>query len=56
MLDRRVDIYFCYILMGKILNGKARIPTRPTNYRKLFSFYNPYINNKRTYANFKDQL
>jgi len=39
MLDRRVDIYFCYTLMEKILNAKARIPTRPSNYRKLFSFY-----------------
>jgi len=39
MLDCRVDIYFCYTLMEKILNAKAQIPTRPTNYRELFSFY-----------------
>ena len=46
MLDGRVDIYFCYTLMEKTLNAKARIPTRPTNYRELFSFYK-YTTNVR---------
>jgi len=39
MFDHRVDIYFCYTLMEKIVNAEAPIPTRPTNYREQFSLY-----------------
>ena len=40
--------------MEKILNAKALIPTSPTNYLELFSFYK--YKKERTYTNLKDRL